>query len=446
MEIPSYVNRAVEILHNAGFEAYAVGGCVRDSLLGKIPNDWDMCTDALPEEICKAFGDFHVIETGLKHGTVTVRIEHNSIEITTFRTDGEYLKHRKPEQVRFVKSLFEDLSRRDFTINSLAFSPTNGIIDLFCGQNDLQNKIIRCVGDPEKRFNEDALRILRALRFSSVLGFEISPETSQAVHKMKDLLLEISSERIREELLKIICGQDAFRILDEYRDVIVTVIPELRPCIGFLQHSPHHKYDVYDHIIHSVEKLENRPDLRLVMLLHDIGKPKTFTIDEKGVGHFKTHPDVSCQIAREVLNRLKFDNLTKNYVLEQISEHDNRFNADRKSVRRFVSKHDFGFLDDHLKVRKADTLAQSEYNREKKLADIEQKKTIAADLKAEGDSLQRKDLKINGTDLLNAGFKAGKDMKTILDFCLLGVVEEIFPNEKEALLSAVEEKFSYLKN
>lgn len=446
MEIPSYVNRAVEILNNAGFEAYAVGGCVRDSLLGKIPNDWDMCTDALPEEICKAFCDFHVIETGLKHGTVTVRIEHNSIEITTFRTDGEYLKHRKPEQVRFVKSLSEDLSRRDFTINSLAFSPTNGIIDLFSGQNDLQNKIIRCVGDPEKRFDEDALRILRALRFSSVLGFEISPETSQAVHKMKDLLLEISSERIREELLKIICGQDAFRILDEYRDVIVTVIPELKPCIGFLQHSPHHKYDVYGHIIHSVENVENRPDLRLVMLLHDIGKPKTFTIDEKGVGHFKNHPDVSCQIAREVLNRLKFDNLTKNYVLEQISEHDNRFNADRKSVRRFVSKHDFGFLDDHLKVRKSDTLAQSEYNREKKLADIEQKKTIAADLKAEGDSLQRKDLKINGTDLLNAGFKAGKDMKTILDFCLLGVVEEIFPNEKEALLSAVEEKFSYLKN
>lgn len=446
MEIPSYVKTAVEILNNAGFEAYAVGGCVRDSLLGKTPNDWDMCTNALPEEICKVFGDFHVIETGLKHGTVTVRIEHNSIEITTFRTDGEYIKHRKPEQVRFVKSLSEDLSRRDFTINSLAFSPTNGIIDLFCGQNDLNHGIIRCVGDPQKRFDEDALRILRALRFSSTLGFGISPETSEAIHKMKDLLLEISSERIREELLKIICGKDAFRILNEYRDIIATIIPELEPTFDLEQSTPHHKYNVYDHIIHSVENVENRPDLRLVMLLHDIGKPQTFTIDEKGVGHFKMHPAVGCEIARNILNRLKFDNFTKDFVLEQILQHDNRFNPDRKSLRRFVSKHSFDFLDDHLKVQKADVLAQSDYLQKEKLEVIEQKKALAQILRAEGDSLKRKDLKINGTDLLKAGFKAGKDMKTILDFCLEGVVEESFPNEREALLSAVEEKFSHLKN
>lgn len=293
MEIPSYVKRAVEILNKNGFEAYAVGGCVRDSLLGKTPHDWDMCTNALPEEICESFKDFHVIETGLKHGTVTVRIEHNSIEITTYRTDGEYIKHRKPEQVKFVSNLEEDLSRRDFTINALAFSEKSGIVDLFGGVEDLKNGVIRCVGKSERRFDEDALRILRALRFSSTYAFEIEENTSLAIHKMKDLLLEISHERVREELLKILCGKNVLEILENYKDVIFTIIPELAPTLDFEQHSPHHIYDVYHHIIHSVENVENRRDLRLVMLLHDVGKPKTFTIDDEGVGHFKTHPTVS---------------------------------------------------------------------------------------------------------------------------------------------------------
>lgn len=442
MEIPSYVKTAVEILNKNGFEAYAVGGCVRDTLLGKTPHDWDMCTNALPEEICQTFEGFHVIKTGLKHGTVTVRIEHNSIEITTFRADGEYVKHRRPKQVNFVNDINEDLSRRDFTINALAYSQNGVVIDPFGGRDDLQKGIIRCVGDPEKRFDEDALRILRALRFSSTYAFEIEENTSLAIHKMKVLLLEISQERVRDELLKILCGKNVFAILEEYKDVIFTIIPEFEPTLGFEQHSPHHIYDVYHHIIHSVENVENRSDLRLAMLLHDIGKPLTFTLDENNAGHFKTHPTVSSEIAQKVLNRLKLDNKTKNYVVEQILEHDNRFNPDRQGVRRFVCRHDYDFAIDHLKIQKADIMAQSEYKRDEKLWAISEKTNILNALKEEGMILQRKDLKINGRDLLQMGFKPGRELKEILDYCLDGVLEEKFPNRHRVLVDEVRKNFS----
>lgn len=434
MNIPEYVKKALSELHKAGFEAYAVGGCVRDSLLGKVPHDWDLCTSALPEQVEQVFESFHVIETGLKHGTVTVRIDHKPIEITTFRKDGDYLDRRRPENVEFVSELSLDLSRRDFTVNALAYSENSGITDLFGGRNDLENKLIRCVGSPEKRFGEDALRILRALRFSSVLGFEIEEKTAQAVHKMKELLKEISAERIREELLKLLCGVDVGRILTDYKDVIAVIIPEISEEFGFLQHNPHHCYDVYLHTVKAVENVKNTPALRLTMLLHDIGKPRVFRLDENGVGHFKLHPTVGSEMAKTILRRLKFDNKTLKYVTEQIWEHDNRFPTGRKNIRRFISNHGFDFYFDHLEIRLADTLAQSDFMREKKLEELCIKREIGEELLAESAKLTLSDIEINGRDIIALGVEPGREIKEILSKCLSAVVDETVPNSREDLV------------
>ena len=441
MNLPSYVKTAIEYLNKAGFEAYAVGGCVRDSLLLKNPDDWDLCTSAEPMEICEVFKGFHVIETGLKHGTVTVRIEHNSIEITTFRTDGEYVDHRRPEKVLFVKNLKEDLSRRDFTINALCYNENCGIVDLFNGKNDLENKIIRCVGNAEKRFEEDALRILRALRFSSCLGFEIEEETSKAIFNKMHLLKEISGERIRVELLKMLCGKGVENVLLKYRDVLAVIIPEIKATFDFKQNNPHHCYDVYTHLVKAVSQVKGDGNIKMVMLLHDIGKPETVSVDEKGLHHFKKHPTVSCEMARGILNRLKFDNKSKDKILNHIFEHDNRFLAVRKSVRKFVAKYDYDFFFEHLEIRLADTLAQSEYNRDGKLYDIAEKKRIANDLIAENAQLSMKNLAIDGSVLMGEGYPEGKILGEILKDCFEAVVEEKVSNDKTELLKYVFEKY-----
>ena len=441
MNLPSYVKTAIEYLNKAGFEAYAVGGCVRDSLLLKNPDDWDLCTSAEPMEICEVFKGFHVIETGLKHGTVTVRIEHNSIEITTFRTDGEYVDHRRPEKVLFVKNLKEDLSRRDFTINALCYNENCGIVDLFDGKNDLENKIIRCVGNAEKRFEEDALRILRALRFSSCLGFEIEEETSKAIFNKMHLLKEISGERIRVELLKMLCGKGVENVLLKYRDVLAVIIPEIKATFDFKQNNPHHCYDVYIHIVKAVSQVNGDGNIKMVMLLHDIGKPETVSVDEKGLHHFKKHPTVSCEMASGILNRLKFDNKSKDKILNHIFEHDNRFLAVRKSVRKFVAKYDYDFFFEHLEIRLADTLAQSEYNRDGKLYDIAEKKRIANDLIAENAQLSMKNLAIDGSVLMGEGYPEGKILGEILKDCFEAVVEERVSNDKTELLKYVFEKY-----
>lgn len=441
MNLPSYVKTAIEYLNKAGFDAYAVGGCVRDSLLLKNPDDWDLCTSAEPMEICEVFKDFHVIETGLKHGTVTVRIEHNSIEITTFRTDGEYVDHRRPEKVLFVKNLKEDLSRRDFTINALCYNENCGIVDLFNGKNDLENKIIRCVGNAEKRFEEDALRILRALRFSSCLGFEIEVETSKAIFNKMHLLKEISGERIRVELLKMLCGKGVENVLLKYRDVLAVIIPEIKATFDFKQNNPHHCYDVYTHIVKAVSQVKGDGNIKMVMLLHDIGKPETVSVDEKGLHHFKKHPTVSCEMARGILNRLKFDNKSKDKILNHIFEHDNRFPAVRKSVRKFIAKYDYDFFFEHLEIRFADTLSQSEYNRDGKLYDIAEKKRIANELIAENAQLSMKNLAIDGSVLMGEGYPEGKILGEILKDCFEAVVEERVSNHKTELLKYVFEKY-----
>lgn len=441
MFLPSYVKTAIDYLKTAGFEAYAVGGCVRDSLLGKEPFDWDLCTSAEPSAICEVFKDFNVIKTGLRHGTVTVRIEHNSVEITTFRTDGEYLDHRRPQKVMFVKNLKEDLSRRDFTINALCYNDSCGVIDLFDGKNDLENKIIRCVGDADKRFEEDALRILRALRFSSCLGFEIEKKTSEAIFKKMHLLKEISSERIRVELLKMLCGKDVEKVLLKYRDVLAVIIPEIKKTFDFKQNNPHHIYDVYTHIVKATACVKGDENLKMVMLLHDIAKPDTVSVDQNGLYHFKMHPTLSCEQARGILNRLRFDNKSKEKILNHIYEHDNRFPAVRKSVRKFIAKYDYDFFFEHLEIRLADTLAQSDYSREGNLYDLSEKKRIAHELLSENAQLSLKNLEIDGGILMAEGYPEGKILGVILRDCFEAVVCENIKNDKNELLEYAYKKY-----
>lgn len=440
INIPLYAQTALDMLHARGYKAYIVGGCVRDALLGKEPNDYDICTDCTPEGMKEVFVSYNAIETGIKHGTLTVLIGHDPIEITTFRSDGKYSDHRKPDKVRFEKELSQDLKRRDFTINALCYNQSEGLVDMFGGTQDLQRRIITCVGDPTERFDEDALRILRAMRFSSVLDFEIEKGTSSAIHSQKELLKNISAERIAAELKKLLCGKDPARILTEYRDVMAVIIPQLEPCFDLKQNNPHHCYDVYTHICKSVNNISPDWVLRLTMLLHDIGKPLVHTTDSAGVDHFKTHQLKSAKLSREITGALKLDNRSRSRIYDLVLEHDTRIPPVKKSVRRLMSKYDDDFFDDYLRVRRADTLAQSGYMREQKLAELEAIGEIARQIRAEQLCLHISDLAVNGNDLIDLGYEGssiGKALKMLLD----AVIEERTDNEKDALVTYLKENF-----
>ena len=334
IEITSEMKVVFDTLNGAGFECFMVGGCVRDFLLNKIPHDVDFTTNATPEEMKECFKDFNVIETGIKHGTLTVLINHIPFEITTYRIDGEYLDSRRPENVEFVKDIKEDLARRDFTINAIAYNPSVGFVDCFGGMQDLKNGIIRCVNVPMKRLNEDALRILRALRFSAVLGYEIENETKKACFNLAHLLKNISSERIFVELFKTIVQPNAHKIIFDYIDIWGVVIPELLAMKGFEQHNPHHVHDVLKHTCVALDGASDDLIVRLSVLFHDIGKPSCFTMDESGNGHFYGHALKSVDITRDIFNRLKIDNETKNQVLTLIKYHD----LDLQSTEKYVKK------------------------------------------------------------------------------------------------------------
>ena len=320
--IPNEVNIILTRLQDAGHEAFCVGGAVRDSIMGITPGDWDVTTSALPEETRLVFSDFKTIDTGLKHGTLTVIIDHKPYEITTYRIDGEYGDNRHPETVSFTRKIEDDLARRDFTVNAIAYNPQKGIVDPYGGQNDIYNSIIKTVGDPDRRFNEDGLRIMRALRFSSVLGFPIEQETANAIHRNRELLKNISAERINIELTKLLCGKDVFNILMEYPDVLSVIIPEIAPAVGFTQYGKKHAYDVWEHICHTVDTIPDDRILRLTMLLHDLGKVPTHKLNDKGDSTFKNHALVGGEMAREILTRLKFDKKTINRVSFLVGCHD----------------------------------------------------------------------------------------------------------------------------
>ena len=432
---PYYITKAVNILNKNGFSAFAVGGCVRDSLLENIPHDWDLTTNASPCETEKCFKQyFPVIKTGTKHGTITVMIQGSAVEITTFRQDGGYTGHRRPEQVKFVGDLKTDLERRDFTVNAMAYSKTDGLIDPFDGKSDLENRIIRCVGEAETRFDEDALRILRALRFSSVLGFGIDEKTSEAIFAKKELLKFISAERILSELLKLLCGKNAADVLLKYRSVIAVIIPEIVPMFDFPQKNLHHCYDVYTHTVYAVKNIPPDPILRMTMLLHDIGKPECFCEDENGVGHFHGHVQKSAETAKLILKRLKTDKRSSAEIISQISEHDNRFPSEEKDVKRFIARHGYDFFTRHLLVRTADTLAQSDFLREKKLSELNLKKELGEKIKAQNCCLSLKDLTVNGNDIALTGAQ-GKEIGKILKILLEGVIDGRLKNEKSELLA-----------
>ena len=439
IHIPDEVKTAISTLAANGFEAYIVGGCVRDSLLGGNPKDYDITTSAEPEEVEKIFGNFRVIETGIKHGTVTVLINKIPLEITTFRIDSDYSDNRHPENVTFTKSLEEDTARRDFTMNALAYNDERGICDFYGGTDDIKNKIIRCVGDADKRFGEDALRIMRAIRFSSVLGFEIEENTKRAVFKNKELLRNISSERIASELVKLLCGANVRKVLMEYIDVLGVVIPELLPMKGFDQKNIHHIYDVLEHTAAAVENIEPTPVLRLTALFHDIGKPECFFMKD-GQGHFYGHADIGADMTTKILSHLKFDNNTKNTVTKLVKIHDVQIEETDTAVKRCMNKHTPEIFFLLLKMKRADTLAQSPMCRER-LEYLDRLEKRANEIINRKACFSMKDLAVNGNDLIKLGVKPGKELGNILKYLLEAVIEGKLPNDKNTLIKFTKENY-----
>lgn len=445
MDMPKNVNIAINLLQSAGFEAYAVGGCVRDSLLGKIPNDWDITTSAKPEDMQSVFADFHCIDTGIKHGTVTVVIDGEPLEITTFRLDGEYEDNRHPKSVTFTSNLGADLGRRDFTVNAMAYSKKTGTVDLFGGQNDLKNKIIRCVGDPDRRFNEDALRILRALRFASALDFEIEEKTAQSLLKNRALLGNISEERIAKELLKLVCGKGAKRILTDFAPVLFEILPELQPMYKNSHDNPHHCYDIYEHTLIAVESINPEPTLRFAMLLHDCGKPAVKKFDENGVAHFYGHQRISAEISAQILARLKVSNKFRDEILFLVSNHDRwELYENTEKMPRYLSKFGLDGVLNLLKVMRADVLAQSpEYRyRLDQIADAEE---IAKNLAAQKPCLSLSELQINGRTLMDIGIPQGRKLGAVLAQLLDEVIDGVTKNTQEALTTRAREIYSEMK-
>lgn len=440
MQIPKEAELALHTLQSRGHTAFVVGGCVRDSLLGRTPNDWDVTTSALPEEVADCFRNFRVIETGLQHGTLTVLVDGTPIEITTFRNDGIYLDHRHPVGVTFSNTVEDDLARRDFTVNAMAYHPERGLVDLFGGREDLKNRVIRCVGDPVTRFREDGLRILRAIRFASVLGFSLDEKTKAAVRSEKSLLEFIAPERIREEFCKLLCGVNAENVIREYVDVIGQFLPELLACRGFEQNTKYHCYDVLEHTLCALSHASNNLFVRLAVLLHDIGKPLCYNEDENG-GHFKGHGPVGTAMTEQILRRLRFDNRTVEIVSRLVERHDRITPAEEKAVKRLMQKMSDQEILWLLEVQRCDRLAHAK-GFDEPPASLDEVPRLMERIHASNACLSLKTLAVRGDDLLRLGIPEGKSIGDALAHLLDAVIEGTLPNEREALLSAIQkEKF-----
>lgn len=433
IQLPEKVNTIIHTLQEHGYEAYAVGGCVRDSILGRIPDDWDITTSATPLETKALFQ--RTFDTGIEHGTITVLIDKGAFEVTTYRVDGEYEDSRHPKEVTFTRSLKEDLLRRDFTINAMAYNDSEGLIDIFGGIADLNQKVIRCVGNAKERFGEDALRILRAVRFAAQLGFEIEEDTQRGITELAPTLANISAERIQVELIKMLVSPNPTLLRTAYELGITKVIlPEFDEMMRTTQETPHHKYSVGEHTLKSIEYV--RPDkvLRLTMLFHDIAKPLMKTIDEAGVAHFKMHDVKGVEMTKQILRRLKFDNDTLNKVTKLVQYHDYRMPAESKNVRRAMNKIGEELFPYYLEVREADTLAQSEYMQEEKLQNIQDVKKCYEEVLAKKECVSLKTLAITGSDLIANGMQPGKEIGRTLNALLELVIEHPEYNTKETLL------------
>ena len=435
--IPTQAAKIIKPLSSHGYEAYAVGVSARDSILGKTPSDWDITTSARPEQVKALFAK--TIDTGIKHGTVTVMMDKTGYEVTTYRIDGLYEDHRRPNDVTFTTSLREDLMRRDFTINAMAYNDTDGLIDLFGGMDDLQSRVIRCVGNARDRFEEDALRMLRAVRFAGQLHFRIESSTREAIIACHNNLKDVSAERIQMELLKLLISDHPEVFREAYATGLTSVfLPEFDRMMDTGQKNPHHCYSVGEHTLHAVCMIEPNPVLRLTMLLHDVGKPATKTTDQYGIDHFYNHYKVGAEMSKEILKRLKFDNKTIQVVCQLISHHDIRFKNPKTSGQRHVRKvmHSIGpnLFPYLLKVMEADVRSQSDYYQAEKLSILKETWESYEEILKKQDCLSLKDLKINGNQLKALGIREGKTIGAILKTLLSMVLEHPELNE-----------YSYLK-
>lgn len=439
--LPKEVNEIIHTLQNAGFEAYAVGGCVRDLVLHRIPKDYDVTTSALPEQVKSLFR--RTVDTGIEHGTVTVLLGDESFEVTTYRIDGKYEDSRHPKEVTFTASLKEDLLRRDFTINAMAYNEEEGLQDLYDGLEDLKKGVIRCVGNPMERFSEDALRIMRAVRFSAELGFEIEENTKDAIRKLALNLKDISAERIQTEMIKLVTSPNPSFLKKAWElGITAVVFPEFDICMETEQNNPHHCFSVGEHILASMNQIENDKILRLSMMLHDIGKPECKTTDEKGTDHYYGHQDVSSDMAGMILKRWKFDNKTRDAVICLTKYHDMRVELTKQAVRKAIYKVGEAYFPLLFKIQLADVLAQSSYERDQKLERIRRTKELYEEILEEGDCLSLKDLQITGKELMEiAHIPEGPTVGIIMKKLLEKVLEDPSLNHVETLLSlAMKEK------
>ena len=442
IELPRKVVLIIKNLQRHGYDAYAVGGCVRDSILNRKPEDWDITTSAKPEQVKRIFR--RTVDTGIEHGTVTVLIGKDGFEVTTYRVDGLYEDGRHPKEVTFTSRLEEDLKRRDFTFNAMAYNDDERLVDAFGGMRDLNYHLIRCVGDPKERFSEDALRILRAVRFSAQLAFPIEPETAEAIKSLAPNLEKISAERIQAELVKLLVSDHPERIQDACElGITKVVLPEWDDMVGVKQNTPHHKYDVAAHTVHALQNVKNDKVLRLTMLFHDMGKPVMKTTDENGRDHFKGHAIASEQIAKTVMKRLKFDNDTIRKVTKLVAYHDYRMEPTGANVRRAMHEIGVELFPYYLAVRLADTKAQSSYERRGKLENIIQIRELYRNALRNKECVTLKDLAVTGTDLINLGIAPGKELGTLLNELLDMVIEDPAWNQKGKLCDYVKERFGF---
>ncbi|MCR5210773.1 MAG: HD domain-containing protein [Lachnospiraceae bacterium] len=453
IDVPAQVCEILNKLNEAGYEAYAVGGCVRDSLLGKQPADWDITTSARPEQVKSIFR--HTVDTGIQHGTVTVLMRDNGVisgyEVTTYRIDGIYEDSRHPKEVTFTPELSEDLKRRDFTVNAMAYHPGHGLIDLFGGQEDLERKLIRCVGNAKERFTEDALRMMRAIRFAAQLGGTIEDETYAAISELAPTLARVSAERIRVEVEKLLVSAHPYYFKMFYETGLTAVfLPEFDKCMKTTQENPHHCYSVGEHLLHStetidIERLRNETDkedyssslkiLRLTMLLHDIGKSELKTVDGNGIAHFKGHPELGAKMAEEILKRLKYDNDTIHMVKGLVLGHEGRYPAEKKYIRRDINRLGTEYFPLMFYVNEADMMAQSDFLRDEKKARLERLRALYLEIKAADECLSLSDLAVKGADLIAAGVKPGPGMGKILNAMLSDVLDDPTHNDRDYLMT-----------
>ena len=443
IKIPDNANTIINTLQNNGHSAYVVGGCVRDSLMGRIPHDWDICTSATPEQMLEIFKDFRVIETGLKHGTVTIVIDGEQYECTTYRIDGKYSDNRRPDNVTFTNNLVEDLKRRDFTINAMAYNDIEGLIDPFGGTEDINENTIQCVGSAKDRFGEDALRILRAIRFASQLDFTIELNTDWQIHQQYKSLENISVERINSEFCKIVNSDNFCVELLLYKDVFALFIPELKDMFDFPQKNPHHDYDVFGHTVHAVENC-NSDDLtvRLAVFFHDFGKPHSYQDGEDGIRHFKGHGRVSADMTDVIMKRLKFDNETRNNVVQLVYYHDATFEVGKKYVKRWLNKLGEKQFRRLLDVRRADIKGQKvvcSTDKKDKIEKLDIIEKLIDEVIQENQCFTLKDLAVNGNDLIQIGYNPDKQLGEALNILLNGVINEEFENKKDSLLNIAKE-------